>query len=727
MKIWFAVIFHFLSTVIFCQDISLNSWRSHFSYSEARIIEQANETLFCATTNGLFSIDLELGVTEKLSKEYGLGDVGVTAMHYAQQVSTLVIGYESGVIDLIDSDGSITTITTIRDSQIVSEKSIRSITSSSDHVFVATDFGVVFLDLTLKEVKENYRNIGIGGNELAVQEILIQNDSIYILAEDGIRAGYQLDNLLDYNSWVTFSETSLGGFEHLISNDGNLYSVKNQVHIWKFDGEVWVDTGIAMSDPVVALYEQNGLLALTATGVYSILPTIVELITDDLLSVGNDLILDKDDYWVADGENGLLKITETTDQFLPDGLLNDNPTKIKSLDGKTYAFYGPLPSEYNGISDGLGFSVFEDGRWSQEEISGYYNLSDVALIGNRRYFASVGFGLYDEQNDEILNQNNSIFTASDGTMTVELSAIEFYNNSLWILSYDTDNPLYQFLEDGSLEVFSSSKLGSSYPRAMEVSSEGVLWVIKDNVEGGGITAFDPSLELQRTINTSDNLPSLSVTGISIDSDDETWISTAGGVANFNDASFPFIDYDVSIPIFQNGFLFEDEVINDVMTDGGGRIWFATENGAWLLTKDLTEVVDQFTIDNSPLPSNTILQFSYNDINGEIFILTDKGLVSYRSISSAGGDSHESEITIFPNPVLPNFSGLVGFSGLVRNASLKITDSRGRLIKELIANGGTASWDLRTFNQSRVKTGVYLVFSSSDDGTDTLVGKIAVIK
>ena len=125
--------------------------------------------------------------------------------------------------------------------------------------------------------------------------------------------------------------------------------------------------------------------------------------------------------------------------------------------------------------------------------------------------------------------------------------------------------------------------------------------------------------------------------------------------------------------------------------------------------------------------NNVLQFAYDESTGEVFILTERGLVSYRSASSGAEDVHASEILIFPNPVNPSFSGTVGLSGLARNAVIKITDARGRLVRELVANGGTASWDLRTFNSASVQSGVYLVFSSSEDGAETLVGKIAVIQ
>ena len=50
-----------------------------------------------------------------------------------------------------------------------------------------------------------------------------------------------------------------------------------------------------------------------------------------------------------------------------------------------------------------------------------------------------------------------------------------------------------------------------------------------------------------------------------------------------------------------------------------------------------------------------------------------------------------------------------------------------LVKEVDANGGTASWDLLDVTNSPVTTGVYFLFSSSADGVETYVGKIAVVR
>ena len=64
---------------------------------------------------------------------------------------------------------------------------------------------------------------------------------------------------------------------------------------------------------------------------------------------------------------------------------------------------------------------------------------------------------------------------------------------------------------------------------------------------------------------------------------------------------------------------------------------------------------------------------------------------------------------------------------MKDTQIKITDISGNLVFETISEGGQASWDLTTYNGHRVATGVYLVFCASNDGSESCVTKILVIR
>ena len=134
----------------------------------------------------------------------------------------------------------------------------------------------------------------------------------------------------------------------------------------------------------------------------------------------------------------------------------------------------------------------------------------------------------------------------------------------------------------------------------------------------------------------------------------------------------------------------------------------------------------FTEENSPLLSNTVNHLSINNISGEVFISTDKGLVSYRGEATSGEKKH-GNVKVYPNPVKENYSGPIAIKNLVENANVKITDIKGNLINTSTAFGGQAIWDGKNKYGERANTGVYLVFSTNPTGLETNVAKILFIK
>jgi ligand-binding sensor domain-containing protein len=89
------------------------------------------------------------------------------------------------------------------------------------------------------------------------------------------------------------------------------------------------------------------------------------------------------------------------------------------------------------------------------------------------------------------------------------------------------------------------------------------------------------------------------------------------------------------PVFGNRFLLRDERVTAIEIDGGNRKWMGTENGVWLFDEFGESQVQNFNAENSPLISNTIVDLEINDKSGEIFMMTDAGIVSFRSDATFG--------------------------------------------------------------------------------------------
>jgi hypothetical protein len=127
-----------------------------------------------------------------------------------------------------------------------------------------------------------------------------------------------------------------------------------------------------------------------------------------------------------------------------------------------------------------------------------------------------------------------------------------------------------------------------------------------------------------------------------------------------------------------------------------------------------------------LPSDNIQTIGINGASGEVFIGTDKGIISYRANATDGSDDF-TDVYAFPNPVRPGYTGPIAIKGLTDNTNVKITDITGNLVYETTCHGGLVTWDGKNFSGELANSGVYLVLLSSDDGSKTHVTKILIVR
>ena len=170
-------------------------------------------------------------------------------------------------------------------------------------------------------------------------------------------------------------------------------------------------------------------------------------------------------------------------------------------------------------------------------------------------------------------------------------------------------------------------------------------------------------------------------------------------------------------------------ITCIAIDGGNRKWIGTDgNGVYLISADNMEQIHHFTTENSKLLSDIIESIAINHSNGEVFIGTDQGLCSYLSdATTANNDMSDDDVYAYPNPVSPDYTGLITVVGLSFNADVKILSSSGKLIAEGRSSGGSFTWDGCDKDGKRVASGVYFVAAAKEDGTKGTVCKIAIIK
>ena len=105
-----------------------------------------------------------------------------------------------------------------------------------------------------------------------------------------------------------------------------------------------------------------------------------------------------------------------------------------------------------------------------------------------------------------------------------------------------------------------------------------------------------------------------------------------------------------------------------------------------------------------------------------------GLCSYMGDATEPSDEMTTDnVYAYPNPVRPDYTGLITVTGLTYNADVKIVTTNGVLVAAGRSNGGTFTWDGTDLKGKRVASGVYMVEAATEDGGSGTVCKIAIIR
>lgn len=723
-------------------DIPLGTWRTHFSYNSAKHVTKGGDRVFVASENGIFILDTSDNSLTTISKINGLQEDNISALYFDEVRNQLIIGYTSGNLDVIVNN-EIVNIDLVSNSQVLGSKKINQIIAVDNRAFIATDYGLLNFDLNKLEVKETYRQLGKNANQISVSQSTVLGDSLFLATTEGVIASNfnNNTNLFDPSMWKRYGlsdglpESSAVVIQTL--ND-QIVTGFNSNGLYKYTNGGWTQSSALKDESFVTAYSDGSqLIVLASSGIY--LMNDVESaqpIVDNLITVPTGAMVQDNILWITDKNNGL--VTNYQGAFE-----NIKPTGPNS--NAIFRFFyhdntvSGLPGGYSGsriaLGNSAGFYQFRNGKWSNFNAA---NVStpvfndivdaDFDIRNNSFYYASYGYGLMKIDQDGVITiideHSSPLQNLLPGDHQANLTAIESSNEGLWVLNYGASQGLH--LLTGN-EWTSYSLITSALLEVINTRSK--LWMIVDPIAGGGILVFDKVTEQTRYLTAQSGnggLPSSTVNSLAVDKDGFIWVGTGAGVAVFS-SSVDVQDnsIDAILPIFENRQLLRDEEITAIKVDAGNRKWIGTRNGVWLFDEQADRQLLNFNIDNSPLPSNTIVAININEVSGEVFFGTPEGIISYRGNATNPAESH-GQVKIFPNPVPRDFNGTIGISGLVEDVDVKITDASGRLIWATRSEGGTATWDSRDYNGNRAATGIYFVFSSSQNGDETYIGKIAVI-
>ena len=654
-----------------CFANATGTWKNYMAYSNVQWIEKGGNMLYVLASNDLYSYNEKDNSIQTFDKVNGLNDTDIEFIAWNNVAKCLVIAYSDQNIDLLTQKGEIISLSDYYRKTMTANKKINNLYIEGQYCYVSTGFGILKINVSKAEISDTY-NLGFN-----VNYTYIEGNYIYASSNtNGLYRALLSDNLLDRNNWQ------------------------------------WVGNYVA----------QNKTIA----------PELLEKV------------------------KGLQ----------PGGPKYNRFFFMQYLNNSLYTTGGAFEPGAIGLNQPGTIQVLKNGEWDiyQDEldkITGYYyhdmNCLAVDPKNPEHVFAGGRAGLYEFLNGKLkryFNKDNSLLRPSVhkgielGNDYVVIQGLVFdRKNNLWILNSGTKTTsLLKLSPDGTMTDYSKPQLMNKglslhVMRRPILDSRGLIWFVNSHYEAPGLFCYNPETDKLNVYNNFKNQDGSSIMVIQMrcvveDAYQNIWVGTNVGplrltteqMKNPSEAIFEQIKIPRNDGTNLADYLLAGVDISCMAIDGGGRKWFGTNgNGVYLISADNMKQVQHFLSDNSKLISNNIESIAINDKTGEVFIGTDKGLCSYMSDATKPSDNPGGEETYaYPNPVRPNYTGLITVVGLAFNSDVKIVTTNGVLVAKGTSNGGTFTWDGNDLNGKRVASGVYMVQTSDQEGNNGTVCKIAIV-
>jgi hypothetical protein len=693
----------------------IGTWRAHFSNDSIQQVIKGDQ-LYVVAANQIIQIDAKKEINY-LNTTTGLHAIGIHKIAWQPIENQLVIAYKNSRVDILKGD-QVTLIDDIQMSNLFSDKAINDLIIFNNNAYLSCNFGIVVIDLLKKEIKATYFPNNNRQTVKVLQTIIFQN-KLFALTENGIWS-----NTVDQNStWMLENSLGITGIKNMFVFKNQLYFF-NQQKIYPYKSNIasyqinvgTIETISVDEDRILAgiSYQTNGAL-IQLNGSQS--NTVI--IDSTILVKPIGLLKDGNTIWVADFGKGLYEKNDQSKWFALGGPLSAAYGSNAFSDHQLLMSYG---------TDKIGLSSLNEKGWS--------NLTQIENI-KINYVEAVSIDPKDQS--WWIGMGNQLIHYDPNKKTIEQSIPNPPNGSIKSIQQKIDGTV-ALLKEGFGLVLKENNQWTSYPiqsslnatnfKKIVVGNNGLSWIIGPKQQGVVLFQKQNNQGIWRQLNTgkgSGNLPSMEVTAIVEDKDGSIWVGTDNGIAIFQCTNINET-CDAYLPIVEsngfNGYLFQKEAIHSISIDGANRKWIGTNNGAWLVSKDGTEVLQHFTSENSPLPNNTVLSIGIEPSEGDVFFFTKNEIISYKGNATESA-LVQSSIKIYPNPIAPNYDGPILIKNLVNNALVKITDINGQLMMQTRALGGQAVWNGRDQYQHKVASGIYLIFVRDDTGNEKAVGKILI--
>ncbi len=733
-----VVILVLLPSFLYSQNgVPIYGWQEFFSLRQTLDITQNKDVVFFATENGIVSINKDDREIQSLTKINALSNSDITKIDYDPINEQLIVIYAGGSFDLITVSSTFTVTDIEQNTSILNSKTASDVYISADrNMYLAMEFGLVQYDLAIREFGSTFFS------ELPVYDIIEFNSDLWIATDTGFAYVPKNVNFSDPTNWIAVKSPALidGSGNFAIWQDELYYLVEGLLTKVSKSGTVTIDRYKETTFGYI-FAQENFLYALQdcyrcGLGLKKIGPDLenVSINTEYLKEASKALLASDGTAWFVSTEPGYAYTApgETCEILSVNRPVQNPAVHLLLHEEEKILSLGGVKDNYNNTFSTKGWEYYDGSNWYSfnQEATPFLKENDIRDVlksvydptTDRFYFASYWKGVveWDRENFVLYNQTNSSLSQSiyDERIRVSDLDIDEYGN-LWCTTFFSENDIAVKKPDGTW-ISIDCPYGSDL---IHVITEGgfIYFVLKEQ----GLVVYDPGTSLEaknddrwKKIGTAeDGIPSTTIYTLTKDLDENIWVGTNQGAAYIY--CLEGLDCTAKRPIVEPKYLLFNEQVKAVAIDGANRKWFGTNNGLYLQEEYIDDEIYHFTVENSPLVDQQILDIKIDPNSGLVYAVTNSGTMAFRSDATEGGTRTNKNIYAFPNPVKPDYQGPIAIKGLSTDAYVKIMDQLGNLIYEGRATGGQFIWPGTDQDGNRIGSGTYYAFSYN---TDAFVGR-----
>lgn len=747
--------------VLAVASASAGTWKMHNSYVTKLIknVFDTGDKVYYVNSNKLYQFDKSTQTTLSLGKQNILSDNTISQIYYDWENNLLFVAYANSNIDVIDQAGKVTNISNIKDIivrvhsyslnpetgdlQDYTGKEINDINFANGRAYVATGYGYVCIDETSLKVVHNY-DLGRKINSVAVI-----GDEMLILSKSYCYHGTIEDE--DPINHYTKESGSFNGCRMYPINENSVFIMgPSTLYNYEFVNSVPVLTELVAARSNSVQKTPTGFIANfpEQTYYYTFDPT-GKVGTKVGSAVGYATSNPDGDgtVWINDA-NGL-HVSGSTAYYKINSLTTDAPFWLR--------YNGDLNKLYAGSSGPISLinivatnvpniiNTYDGNNWSNATAytasgSGYDFVFNP--LDPRMYIRAGWKNLYKVVNDQLVTTYNN----SNSKLSTRKCHPAFDNyGNMWVVTpyglpespvlllpkdkvFNTTSAKTDWLVPAGFEALNTGKMQRS---RFLVSKKNNVKIFSDCDYSGAITGRiycwdngneDPMVDTYQLSSighfVDQNNSQVSWTYLCHFEEDREgmfWVGHDMGLFVFD----PDVVFDAAPAAVRpyvtkfsegQGYLCEGYTVYDIGVDRDNNKWIATNNGVYFVSPDGSEVYNHFTIENSDVPSNLVYTVECDTVHDRVYIYTDNGIAEYIVNGDATSINFDN-VYAFPNPIEPDFTGMIKIANLMDNSYVTVTDRDGNIVAQFGPVVGSALWDGSGADGERVPTGIYNIYAA----------------